>query len=152
MAPFRKRWNSHQSHPSEAEPRAEAGSRDSPEGNPMGPLQPLKGWKKARLPLSLFTLTDRSSYEAGFVCGIIEREIRCAVDNFFNLHTLHWHKNKKAPLLKLLTLSFNWMPRGGQQFTFIAQRWEGPLGVALNPRNGLTLLLQYPGSLKISRS
>lgn len=66
-------------------------------------------------------------------------------------HSFHWHKNKNVPLLKLLTLGFNWMPRGGQQFTFIARRWEGPLGVTVNPRNRLTLgtlLLQCPGSLK----
>lgn len=61
---------------------------------------------------------------------------------------------QNVPLLKLLTLGFNWMP-WGQQFTFIARRREGPLGVTVNPRNRLTLgtlLLQWTGSLKISMS
>lgn len=54
----------HQSHPSEVVPHGIGGVQGLSWGNPIGPLQLLKEWKVAMLPFKLFTVTDRSCYEA----------------------------------------------------------------------------------------
>ena len=91
------------------------GAGAPPKAMQWAPCNPSKGEEQHGSP-SLFTLTHSRSCETGPVCGITEREIRCAADSFFNLHTFHWSKDKEGPSLKRLTLGCNWRPRGGQQF------------------------------------
>lgn len=52
--------------------RHSEGGGESPEGNPVGPPK----LKTALLGLKLFTLIDRSPWEAVFVSSVIKKDIR----------------------------------------------------------------------------